>query len=1192
MAGRPTPYVLLTPRKRKASAPYPSPPPAASSSTTRWDSLNPSPQKKRRADQETLPVVIHLTESSVGEPEYLQEEDLGIELDDIPSDSTEKPIRKLNNFTIYRDQRLVDTIELMDGTSGHSFHASGVARARYVEDCSDEDSEDDEEDGYLVQGLQVLRIDVHHVDADGDVDKNIYIDTPRAFYILDTPSPAYRPLFDNLRIRHQFMHLIATSAVAHPKLTYTEFIDSLPYPLDGSQLQSVEIVEYFRAFLPALALDLKNTTKRNINTVPLVKTLQSRHFSKHLEIPQTVANVETLVTPIVGRVVMPYLKNAIHVIGSDLAEPDEELAEQAEILPERNPTTVRWGKSLGHPGYYSSVVIDGVEYKIGDIVSVNPGEDEDKDRTASAAVAAEFCINSYAWRVWFIKIEYFFDDETEQDSRRRPTKKLHGMWFCHGSETILQQVSHSQELFLLEACNDINVNSIFRKCDVRQLPLGVKAPLDRKDENATTYFYKWVWDGAECKTTDPPSAEEETRVRRLLPAHTPCTNCGFAEEEELHCAVHAVPNGFTKFGAEYHPLDFVYIKLVTLSASPLLVAQIEEMELRPDDQGQDTIFCRVRYFKRYETSVGFSDERRLYRSRHVNTVQARDIDGVCFVKFIEDGDTEATEAWIKEYSHVDRYYTNEKRTAGGDFITMDEDSFEICRSCVQKYNREMAELEQYRLHNEPIHSLDVFAGAGGLSEGLRRSGLIQTLWAVEISPSAAQTFKANHPETDVAETDVKTYLKYIVEREELGTGEVRTARKSPDTGMKSPDNSILPDESIPRPDCVDLLYCGSPCQSFSGANLFRKEDDVRSTLPYTFLSLAEVLHPTYVLLENVTGLLQHSLTSNGNRVTMAAVKLIYQILLALEYQVCFKVLQAGQYGTPQDRERVIFLAAKSGHQLPQHPTPTHAFFKAARRFKVPIRPGRGIRPPARSQEETHLYAAHPAVTVDDAISDLPAFDWVNLHQEIKEIPRDVAERHRRKREGIMQCTVSKSTPVGFSEPVAYATEPQTRYQKAMRGSQGGLVEHHVTRSCSTLVVESTTMVSMEPGSTHRSLPPEILPPRMKRPGNRTFYGRLDGAAHFKTAMTSPKPNGDKSCFIHPSQKRALSLREFARSQGFPDTYILCSSKKTPAERLKDYFKQIGNAVPVPLAAALGRSIGAAAVHDWKERRKRGRSVEF
>lgn len=68
------------------------------------------------------------------------------------------------------------------------------------------------------------------------------------------------------------------------------------------------------------------------------------------------------------------------------------------------------------------------------------------------------------------------------------------------------------------------------------------------------------------------------------------------------------------------------------------------------------------------------------------------------------------------------------------------------------------------------------------------------------------------------------------------------------------------------------------------------------------LSVAEVYEPNYFLLENVTGLLQHSVTSkagDGGLVKKATLKLIIRCLLALNYTVRFKVLQAGQYGAPQ-----------------------------------------------------------------------------------------------------------------------------------------------------------------------------------------------------------------------------------------------------------------------------------------------------
>ncbi|KAJ7459958.1 S-adenosyl-L-methionine-dependent methyltransferase [Mycena latifolia] len=1183
-------YVLLpplpqTPRKRKASE-YPTPPSTSGSSTTslRCGSPNPSPEKKQKGGRDTHSVasIIDFTKPS-SDIVYLEEEELGLKFNDSTSDSEkEVPIRRLSDFSIYKDQNLVYTTELLGGMPIHSiFTASGTVRAHYIEDNSGEDSEDEEdEDAYPVRGLRITDFNVHHISRSGELDGNIYIETPHAYYILASPSCTYRDFFLPFWLRYKFTHLIVSSAMADPRMTYEKFVDSLSDPLTESQLKSVEITEYFESFLAAIVHELKQKRKRNIINVPLVKTLQSRQFSEHLEIPKKLTNVETLVTPVVGSVIVRHVKGSISVLGSGLGA-DQVLVEQpSEMLNEHDdPTTMHWGKPLRIPGYYESVVIDGVKYQVDDVVSVNPGEDVDAERSENAVIAAEFCTNSYARRVWFIKIQYLFDDEMERDSCGQPTKKLHGVWFAHESQTILQEVAGSQELFVLEECDDINVSSIFRKCDVRQLRPEEEPPNDG-DENATSYFYKCVSDG-ECEWKDTPDDEEEKRLKDLLPAHKACINCGLVVQEQLHRELRLFSGGFTRFGLTYHVFDFIFVKPDTNSASPLCIGQIEDIRL--DETGD--VHCQVRYFKRYtEESMDFKDNRRLYRSRIVNVVQPTDIDGVCYVKFIEEADVEAIEAWIKEDSDLDRFYVNERKKTDGELIPMDEESFKICRLCVDKYEREMADMERYHLANPPFDALSIFSGPGGLSEGLRRTGFFKTRCAIEQSRSAAQTFAANNPETDVLDVDANAVLRYMVDREE---------GKTP-APLRRSDGSIIPDEAIPRPGDVDIVEGGSPCQPFSGANFFRKEDDPRTLLPYTLLSFVEVLKPRYFLFENVTGLLHHSLSSDapGKRINMAAVKLMCKILLALSYQVHFKILQAGQYGTPQDRERVIFLAAKHGHKLPEFPTPTHVFFKPARRFKIPMGRNYHIRPPTRSKaDEIHLFAAHPAVTINDAIGDLRAFDWLNPHNRIGETPADVAERRQRMRDGILQCKVSKG-PVEFPEPVAYATRPQTRYQKAMRGSQDALVEHHVTQAFSDLVVESTTMVPLRPWSTHRFLPDEILPDRMKKPGDSTtFYGRLDGAAHFKTAMTTPKPNGNKSYFIHPTQKRALSLREFARSQGFPDNYILCSSEATPSARLKDYFKQIGNAVPLPLAAALGRSIGAASVCDWKEKRKRGRSVE-
>ncbi|KAG6876747.1 hypothetical protein C0993_000724 [Termitomyces sp. T159_Od127] len=126
-----------------------------------------------------------------------------------------------------------------------------------------------------------------------------------------------------------------------------------------------------------------------------------------------------------------------------------------------------------------------------------------------------------------------------------------------------------------------------------------------------------------------------------------------------------------------------------------------------------------------------------------------------------------------------------------------------------------------------------------------------------------------------------------------------------------------------------------------------------------------------------------------------------------------------------------------------------------------------------------------------------------------------------------------------------------------------------------------------------------LPPMPRRGDvdmvSGAFYGRLDGDGQFKCTMTTAAPNTKESWLLHPTQKRIMSVRELARSQGFPDDYVFLSEDKTQSGQklVVNQIRQIGNAVPVPFALHLGKSLGAALLKDWeteRERREREGSV--
>jgi len=89
------------------------------------------------------------------------------------------------------------------------------------------------------------------------------------------------------------------------------------------------------------------------------------------------------------------------------------------------------------------------------------------------------------------------------------------------------------------------------------------------------------------------------------------------------------------------------------------------------------------------------------------------------------------------------------------------------------------------------------------------------------------------------------------------------------------------------------------------------------------------------------------------------------------YQVRFGLLQAAHYGTPQRRVRFFLVAAKEGQILPELPQPTHDF-PDSQTLDIKVGRGKDKISPIRT---AHGTAPHRFVTIEDAISDLPRFDW-------------------------------------------------------------------------------------------------------------------------------------------------------------------------------------------------------------------------
>lgn len=171
------------------------------------------------------------------------------------------------------------------------------------------------------------------------------------------------------------------------------------------------------------------------------------------------------------------------------------------------------------------------------------------------------------------------------------------------------------------------------------------------------------------------------------------------------------------------------------------------------------------------------------------------------------------------------------------------------------------------IHN--LNFIDLFSGAGGISCGLEQLGM-NCLLGLDYDKYAIETFKANHP-------DASTFC-----------GDIRELKKRDF-------------EKLIKKKNVDLVVGGPPCQGFSTVGAGNPNDE-RNHLFHHFLRLVKYCKPSYLIIENVTGLL-----ARKNEETLHA---ILSRISALGYFIDFNVLSSEQYGVPEKRRRTVIMGSK------------------------------------------------------------------------------------------------------------------------------------------------------------------------------------------------------------------------------------------------------------------------------------------
>lgn len=194
-----------------------------------------------------------------------------------------------------------------------------------------------------------------------------------------------------------------------------------------------------------------------------------------------------------------------------------------------------------------------------------------------------------------------------------------------------------------------------------------------------------------------------------------------------------------------------------------------------------------------------------------------------------------------------------------------------------------------------IVALSFFSGAMGLDIGMKNAG-IEALLACEFNKYCRMTIAANSPEMaligDITKYDAKDILRMA---------------------------------KIPAGQKVDVIFGGPPCQAFSTAGARKAFDDERGNVFLRYLEVIGEIKPTYVVIENVRGLLSapYPYKEVNEAFKGGALLIVLDKLREYGYTVSFNLYNAANFGSPQIRERVV-LIAKLGEEKVQYLTPTHS----------------------------------------------------------------------------------------------------------------------------------------------------------------------------------------------------------------------------------------------------------------------------
>jgi DNA (cytosine-5)-methyltransferase 1 len=410
-----------------------------------------------------------------------------------------------------------------------------------------------------------------------------------------------------------------------------------------------------------------------------------------------------------------------------------------------------------------------------------------------------------------------------------------------------------------------------------------------------------------------------------------------------------------------------------------------------------------------------------------------------------------------------------------------------------------------------VNFIDLFSGAGGLSEGFIRAGF-KPIAHVEMDKAACNTMTTRAAYYHLKRTNnIQPYLDYLqnkITRTDLYNTIPQEEKDSVINMAIGGDNNQVIFKKIDElkgDESIDVIIGGPPCQAYSvvgrSRDANRMKDDARNYLFREYAKFLEYYHPKYFVFENVIGL-KSAKTKTGE----SYLDLMINLFKEKGYHTEYKVLEARHFGVLQNRRRIILIGKLNG--------------------------------------ESGFY---------------PEFEKINYNVTVSEIFKDLPKLN--------------AGHGGFYKTYYLEYKGNYLFESHIRNGID-FTTQHIARP-HTNQDKGIYKLAVEKWERGERLDYNEIPEKWQTHKNKkSFVDRFkvvaDDLPHSQTVVAHICKDGHY--YIHPdiNQNRSITPREAARLQTFPDDFYFEGVTEKPSRTAA--FKQIGNAVPPLMAYAIAKSI--------------------